>query len=207
MELYTFPPSPNHVRVMALINELGLPVDLVLLDLTKGETNTDEFKGINPNGKIPTLVDGETVVWESHAIMLYLAEKHDSKLLPKELAPKTEMNQWMCWNLAHFAPALGGVVWERVAPKMIEGYQADEHQLMICLQQMERFCPVLDQHLATRAFVTGDQPTLADLSLASMLVHKEMAQLPLDQYENLLTWYQRVAGLPYFKAALPKMPA
>lgn len=206
MKLYTFPPSPNSVKVLAVIHHLQLPVEIEMVDLTKGESNTPEFKALNPNGKIPTLVDGDFTIWESQAIMRYLAEKHKSDLIPSDLQQRAKMDQWLSWHTAHFGPAVGAVVWERVAPRFFEGYQTDEHALSKGLTNLERFAPVLDAHLAGRKFVVGDQPTLADLALASPLIHIEMAQVPVTQYKNLMEWYGRVLALPYFQAALPPAP-
>ena len=206
MKLYTFPPSPNSIKVMALIHQLGLEVEVEVLDLTKGESKTEEFQKINPNGMIPTLVDGDFILWESNAILRYLAEKHNSPLMPESLEQKAHMEMWMCWQLAHWGDAVGTVVFERVAPNFFPDHVVDEKALAKGLENIERFAKVLDAHLADRKFVLGDQVSLADLSLASLLVHKEMGQLPVDQYSHMMAWFGRVMELPYFQKALPQMP-
>lgn len=206
MKLYHFPPSPNSVKVLALINHLRLNVDIEIVDLTKGESSTPEFKAINPNGKIPTLVDDDFTIWESQAIMRYLAEKHKSDLIPSDLQERAKMDQWLSWHLAHFGPALAAITWERLAPQFFEGYQTDEHALNKGLTNLARFAPVLDEHLASREYLVGNRLTLADLALASALIHREAAQIPVTQYKNLMEWYGRVLALPYFQAALPPAP-
>ena len=200
MKLHTFLPSPNSVKVLALIHQLGLDVNLVHVDLTKQE-RVD--LSLNPNGKIPTLEDGDLTLWESHAIMLYLAERHDSDLLPKDLIQKARMNQWMCWYLAHFGPAVGAVVWERVAPNFVPDHQVDQPALDKGLAGIERFGAVLNDHLKDRKFILGDQPSLADLTMAAPIIHKDMAQLPLEGFPHLLSWFGRVMELSYFQKALP----
>ena len=141
---------------MAVVHHLGLDPELENINPTKGETQTPEFIAINPNGKIPTLQDGDFTLWESQAIMRYLAEKHESDLVPSELSQKALMDQWLCWNIAHFTPAVGGVVWERLAPQIIEGYQPDERQLAKSLENLARFAPILDKHLEDREFVLSN---------------------------------------------------
>lgn len=207
MKLHTFPPSPNSVKVMAVINQIGLDVEVNVVDLTKGESLTDEFKAINPNGKIPVLEDGELILWESQAIMLYLAEKHDSSLFPKDFLKRTEMNRWLAWNLSHFGPALGGVIWENVAPKFFEGYETNQVKLDEALENLAKYAPILDAHLKDNAFVIGDEPSVADISMMAPMIHKEMANLPIEQYSNIMSWHNRILALPYFQAALPKQPA
>jgi glutathione S-transferase len=203
MKLHTFLPSPNSVKVLALIHQLGLDVEFVHIDLTKGE-RVD--LSINPNGKIPTLEDGEQTLWESQAIMQYLAEKHDSGLLPKDLVQRAKMNQWMSWNLAHFGAAIAGVIWEKVAPKMMPGYEADQHNLDKSMTELARYGKVLDDHMKDRKFVLGDEPSLADISMAAPLIHLQMAELELNDFPHVMSWFGRVMELPYFQKALPPAP-
>ena len=204
MKLHTFLPSPNSVKVMAVIHQLELDVELVHIDLTKQE-RVDH--ALNPNGMIPTLQDGDVTLWESQAIMLHLAKKHNSDLLPADPKQRAHMDQWMFWFLAHFGPAVGGVVWERVAPRIFPDYEADQHNLTKSLANLERYGKVLNDHLRDRKFILGDQPSLADVSIAAPLTHKDMAQLPLDDYPHLLAWFGRMMELSYFKKALPPAPA
>ena len=206
MKLYTFPPSPNSLKVMAVIHQLEIDVEIVVVDLTKGESKTPEFMVINPNGKIPTLQDGELVIWESQAIMLYLAEKFDSPLIPKDVGKRAEMHQWLSWHIAHFGDAVSGVAWERLAPHFFEGYQADQVALEKSLENLAVYAPILDQRIAKQDFVLGEKPSLADIALAAPLIHKNMAELPLEDYPNILAWYDRVASLPYFASAIPQPP-
>ncbi len=207
MKLHTFPMSPNSIKVMAVIHQLGLDVEVNVVDLTKGETMTEEFRALNPNQKIPVLEDEDFIVWESQTIMKYLAEKHMSSLIPKLFTERITMDMWLNWNLAHFSPAVGGVVWERVAPSFVEGYKTDEAALAKSMADLQRYAPILDAHLSGKEFVVGSAPTLADVALASSLVHMEMAQLPMEPYTNLMAWYQRVAALDYFKKAVPAAPS
>lgn len=208
MKLYTFPPSPNAVKVVAVMNYLGLtPDETVIVDLTKGENRSPDFLSLNPNGMIPVLEDGDLVLSESNAIILYLAEKHKSTLLPEGLTERSRVHEWLSWQLAHFGPAVGGVVLNRVGPKFIPGMVADEHHLQTSLERVARFAPVLDNHLRGRTYLVGDQPTLADIAVASMLIHAEMGEVPLEPFHNIDAWYKRVVAHDWFSKARGNMPA
>ena len=99
MKLYTFPPSPNSRKIMAVAHYLGIELDVHFVDLTKGDQMKPEFLALNPNHKIPTLQDGDFVLWESNAIMQYLAaSQSDRSLWPREPRPQAEVNspQYYC---------------------------------------------------------------------------------------------------------------
>ena len=90
---------------------------------------------------------------------------------------------------------------------MMPGYEADQHNLDKSLNELARYGAVLNEHLKSRKFVIGDEPSLADLTMAAPLIHAGMAQLPLDEYPHILSWFGRVSALPYFQKALPPAPA
>ena len=108
MQLYVFPPSPNSLRCQVVANQLGIELELIPLDLAGGAQTSDEFIALNPNHKIPTLVDGDFVLWESTAIMIYLCHKNPgSGLIPEDIRERSQAVQWMSWNTAHWGPACG----------------------------------------------------------------------------------------------------
>ena len=117
MKLYDAQVNVNSRKIFAVARELDLPIELMRLDMMAGEHKRPEFLKLNPNGKVPTLVDGSFAVWESNAIMLYLVQKHGkSKLLPTELKARAEVDQWLFWQTAHLQAAYHwinvGVDWE-----------------------------------------------------------------------------------------------
>lgn len=207
LTLHHFPPSPNAVKVAAVLHHLGASFQEKIVDITKGGGQDPAFRKINPNGMIPALTDDDFAIWESNAIILYLAEKHSSPLIPSDPRKRAEMHQWMCWQLAHWSPAVGPLQFERLAPHFIPGYKTDEDTVNKALEKLERFGPVLDAHLSGRQYILGPDLSLADFALASQLVHWRVARIPLEKYPNLLSWYGRIEKLESFQKAAPKMQA
>src|ERR1700759_1068504 len=100
IELYVFPPSPRAFKVMAIANHLGINTNLRFLDLLKGEQKTPEYATLNPNMRMPTLKDGDYVLWESEAIAQYLASrKPDSGLFPSDERARLDVIRWQFWDL------------------------------------------------------------------------------------------------------------
>src|SRR5262245_38420699 len=112
MRLYDFPFSPNCRKVRAVAYELGVALELVPVDLLKGESRTPAFLAKNPNGRVPVLEDGDLTLWESTAIMRYLAS--GTSLVPTARRAAAEMDRWIAWQLAHLGPAMSKVAFERV---------------------------------------------------------------------------------------------
>ena len=120
MQLYYFPPSPNSLRCQAVANQLGIKLELIQVDLHSGAQMSDDFIALNPNHKIPTLVDGDFVLWESGAIMSYLAEAQpDNNLIPDNLQDRARMAQWSYWNYAHWGAVCGIFIFENLVKKVM----------------------------------------------------------------------------------------
>src|SRR5258708_8577644 len=105
IELYVFPPSPRAFKVMAVAEHLGLDVTIRMIDLLKGEQKTPQYAALNPNMRMPTLKDGDYVLWESEAILQYLASKKpDSGLLPRDERCRLDVTRWQFSDLHHWDP-------------------------------------------------------------------------------------------------------
>src|SRR5215203_3996691 len=103
MKLYGFPASPNTWKVRAVAAHLGLPVQDVLVDLSKGGQRAPEYLALNPTGRTPTLVDGDFVLWESTAIMQYLASQKPNALWPDDVRTQADIMRWQSWYLQHWS--------------------------------------------------------------------------------------------------------
>ena len=115
MKLYSSPGSPNALRTRAVIAELGLPVEIVNVDIAKGANRTPDYLALNPNGKVPTFVDGDLVIWESRAINAYLANlKPDADLYPADPKLRAIVVQWSNWQAIHLGPSMQKIDFERV---------------------------------------------------------------------------------------------
>ena len=203
MKLYTFPVSQNSLRVVAVANQAHIDLEIVPVDLTKGEQMKPEFLALNPNHKIPTLVDGDFVLWESTAIMFYLAElKPRSKLIPKDRHERTHMYKWITWNLSELSPACVILQFERFVKKLLNLGDPDPNAVAKGEENFHRFAKVLNAHLAGREWLVGDGITLADHHIASSLVHAEASSMPLAGYDHIRSWLARVYGTKAWKKAL-----
>ena len=114
IELYVFPPSPRAFKVMAVATYLGIEPTLHTLDLIKGDQKSPEYAALNPNMRMPTLKDGDYVLWESNAIMQYLASKRpESGLLPSDEKGRLDVTRWQFWDLAHWDPTCAVFLFEK----------------------------------------------------------------------------------------------
>ncbi len=197
MRLYYHPFSSNSRRVLLTAHHLRLNLELVAVDLLGGEHKTPEYLRLNPNGKVPVLVDGEFPLWESHAIMQYLAEKSgEQDIYPQELSARADVNRWLFWSAYHFAPAAGLIIRERVSKRLVAGLGApDPAEIARGEALFPQVAIVLDRHLAGKHWIAQDRLTLADFALAAPLMHTLAAQLPIREFENLQAWFARVQSL------------
>lgn len=200
MKLYHFPISPNSRRVWAVINHLDLECELIPLDLAKGEQMSPEFIAINPNHQIPTLVDGDFILWESNAIMTYLCDKTPwQDLLPTETQARADVLRWLFWNASNWNSACGAFVFERLVKPLLKLGDADPAKLADGEARFHRFAAVLNDHLAEREWLSGGKLTLADYSVGAMLSLAEPAGMPWGEYANIKRWWASVEALEAWK--------
>lgn len=208
MKLYHSPLSSNARRVVMTALELGRDdVELVPVDLAQGAQRQPEFLRLNPNGKVPVLVDDDFVLWESNAIVQYLADKTPNQTLyPTELRARADVNRWLAWCAAQLSPAVATLNWEHFIKPMM-GLGAPEPALV---QQGEAgvkaSVAVLDAHLKERSYLVGDALTLADLSLAPVFMYEKLAQLPLGEAKHLRAWLARIEARDSWKKTAIQLP-
>lgn len=196
MRLYYSPLSSNARRVAIAIHMLGAEVDLVDIDLAS-ETDRRRLLEVNPNGMVPVLEDHGFLLWESCAIMQYLAEKTPGHALyPQEAQARADVNRWLFWACQHFSPSIAVLTWERIWKGYVTGQPADPREEARGNAALDQFAAVLDQHLAGRQWVVGEALTLADIALAAPLMYIGKASLPVAARANLMAWFERVRQLP-----------
>ena len=196
MRLYYHPLSSNSRRVLLTAYHLGLNLELVVADLSRGEHKTPEYLRLNPNGRIPTLVDGEFHLWESHAIMQYLADKSpEQDIYPQDVSARADVNRWLFWSANHFAPACAVIIRERVSKRILGSGAPDPLEIARGEALLPATARVLDRHLTGKQWIAQDRLTLADFAIASPLMHTSAAQLPVAEFENLQAWFARVQSL------------
>lgn len=206
MKLYYHPNSPNCMDVMATAHQLGIPLELELVELTKGAQKNPAYLRINPNGRVPTLVDGDFILFESNAIMQYLASKKPGNpLWPRDDKIRADIARWQFWQASQWGRAAGMLVWENMVKKFLNLGAPDPAKVKEGGELFHASAAVLDGHLSGRQYLVGSEPTLADFSVAATLVYAQPGRLPLEKYGNIRAWYERVAAHDAWKKALPKM--
>jgi len=200
MRLYHHPFSFNSRRPVMTALQLGIDLELDLIDLSKGAQRVPGFLEKNPNGKVPVLDDDGFLLWESHAIMQYLANKAPEQgLYPRELRARADVNRWLFWSAQHFSNAVSILGWERVVKPMLGRGEPDPAMEQRGEEQVTELARVLDGHLAGKEWIVGNRLTLADLAIASPLMFRGPARLPLDAFEHLNRWSERVQSLECWK--------
>jgi glutathione S-transferase len=204
MKLYEHPFSSAAFKVRALIHELGLPVTLVTVDMSKGEHKTPEFLAKNPNGKVPTLEDDGFILWESNAILCYLAaKKPESGLLPGDARGMAVVQQWLQWHATTFSSSTGEVMGETVYAKFF-GRSKDEAKYAAGMEKVRRDLGVLEKALADKEFVCG-KLTIADFSLVSALLLRTPMGVDLEAFPNVKAWVLRMESRESVRKSLPPM--
>src|SRR2546427_5910162 len=160
MKLYGFPPSPNTWKVRAVAAQLGIPLELEFVDLTK--PRTPDYLALNPTGRTPTLVDGDFVLWESNAIMQYLASRAPNPLWPNDARVRADIMRWQSWQLQHWSKeACEPLIFQRLVKKILDLGPPDAAVVEKGTEAFNREANVLDSHLAKQLYLVGTAVTLA----------------------------------------------
>lgn len=182
--LYTAP-TPNGYKVSVALEEMGLDYDVTIVDLVVGEQKTPEFLALNPNGKIPVLIDreaGDFAIMESGAILLWLADKH-RLLIPAEPLARSRVVQWLMFQMGGLGPMMGQAnVFHRYFPERIEKVVARYQN------ESRRLLGVLDQQLAQHRFVAGDDFTIADIANWTWARGHEWGGVEIGELPHLTRW-------------------
>jgi glutathione S-transferase len=201
MKLYFHPLSSNARRVRLVAHHLGLQLEEELVDLAKGAQKKPEYLALNPNGKVPTLVDGDLKLWESYAIMIYLCEKSGRReLYPDELAARTEINRWLFWAANELGPQIARLNFENMLKPMLNLGVPDPARVQEYESAFKSTAAVLDAQLGQREYVAGPRLSLADLGLVASFASRVPAKLPVSGYPNILKWLAKIEALPAYQA-------
>jgi glutathione S-transferase len=203
MRLFHNAVSSNARRVTLAAIHMGTPLDTTEVNLMD-PADRRRLEELNPNSKLPVLQDGDFVLWESCAIMQYLADRtFGQTLYPDNVVQRADINRWMFWACQHFSPALGIIVWENIWKGVTGNGGPDAAAIARAAVDVKKFATVLDKQLAGRQWVLGDSLTLADFALAAPLMYTDQARLPVTEYANLQAWYARVQELDAWKQTQP----
>lgn len=205
MKLYYWD-TLNPRKACAVAAYLKSPVEFVPVDLGKGEHKTPAFLAINPNGLVPVLQDEDKTLWESTAIMCYLADKAASDLWPQD-ERQIDVIRWLSWDAFEFAPHAGTLYFEHVIKSRYALGAPDAAALERATDQFKRFARILDDHLTDRKYLVGDALTVADFAVAITLPYADQAAIPLEDFKAIRRWHDRLNALEAWRDPFPARAA
>ncbi len=207
IKLHVFPPSPRAFKVLAVASYLRLDYEVCLVDFARGTQKTPEFTALNPNQRMPVLEEDGFVLWESNAITQYLAAKRpESGLLPSDPVQRVLVNQWQCWDLAHWDPACVMLIFENVVKQLFGIGAPDAVKVAEGEERFHKVAAVLDGQLQRNRFIVGESPTVADFSIGAALNLTNAARLPVQGYENVVRWHKTLTDLPGWRKSAVSPP-
>jgi len=190
VRLYTFTITPNNRKVEAFVKHFDLDVDIHHVSFKDEEQKKPAYLAINPMGKVPALVDGDFGLWESNAILTYLATKFpETNTLPADARGRADVDRWLHWQSCHLMPAMGALK------------TADEKDL----SSVTPLLKILDQQLQGKEYILGSL-TVADFAIAAYLMTKLGRQLDYSATPNLAAWRERMSRLKGFVETQMKAP-
>src|SRR5580698_6346511 len=193
LKLHGFPMSPNTRRALFALEEHGLPYEVVTVNLMQGEQKAPAYLALNPTGRVPTLVDGDFVLWESNAILEYLARAHPEKKLGGASPRDTgEIARWMYMNAAHLSPNIARIFAHTIRlpedqrlPRIVEEARAE----------VDRCLKAIEAQLAGREHLL-DRFSLAEIAIAPTLSAAPMLGIDLARFPSVDGWVKRIGARP-----------
>jgi len=195
IELYTWG-TPNGRKVSVMLEECGLPYNVHRIDIGKGDQFAPEYLEINPNGKIPSIVDPDgpdgkpIAMMESGAILVYLAGK-TGRFLPASARGKYVALQWLMFQMGHVGPMYGQVHHFLRAAKVEVPYAIERY-----VKEKDRLYGVLDRRLGAARFLAGDEYTIADIATYPWVARHEWHKTDLATFPNVKRWFDAIAARP-----------
>ncbi|MEM6400417.1 MAG: glutathione binding-like protein [Cyanobacteria bacterium P01_D01_bin.116] len=190
IDLYTFT-TPNGRKASVMLEEVEIPYNVHKIDISKDEQFTPEYVAINPNSKIPAIIDQDTdtTVFESGAILMYLADK-TGKFLPTEQKARYQVVEWLMFQMGSVGPMFGQFNhFNRYAPEKIS-YAIERYK-----KETLRLYGVLDKQLADKNYICGDY-SIADIATFPWVTIYELQGMTLDNHPNLKRWHDTVSNRP-----------
>jgi glutathione S-transferase len=189
--------SINVQKVMWTVGELGLAHERIDAGGAFGGLDTPEYGALNPNRRVPTIDDDGTVLWESNACVRYLAARYGAgRLWPEDVKRRGRSDMWMDWQQTTLLPDMSVVFWGLIrTPEE----QRDQAAIKAAAERLGATWRVLDQHLATRRFVTGDSLTMGDIPVGASCYRYYGLPIARPQLPNVEEWYERLTERPAFR--------
>jgi len=191
-----FSAPSNKVRLVA--SALNLEYEYKQLDLTKGEHKTEIYKEINPLGKVPAIEDDGFTLYESDAIIRYLANKQNSPLYPKEAQSRAKIDQWIDFSYNNVLLSVGKILFNTAfAPSM--GVEPNLNSIKDGKKDLVKYLPFLEKQLQTTNYICGDSMTLADIAMIASLEPVEFIKYDIGDYKNIIKWRQHIMTQDFYQ--------
>jgi glutathione S-transferase len=188
MRIYADPITVNCRKVLAGLELIGAPYELVHVDYFKGEHKAEPYVSLNPNASVPALVDDDFELWESNAMLQYAADKLGNEAVyPRDLRTRADINRWLQWEGSHWFPSCYVFLVENCVKPLL-GSSPDPAVLDAQASQFHKLAGILDRRLSSRRWVAGDGPTIADIVLAAPMHLHGWQKLPLADHPNMKRW-------------------
>jgi len=201
MDLYYFE-TMNPRKVCVTAKYLNLPMNYHRIDFQ--DLTSPEYLARNPNGKVPVLIDGDRTLWESAAIMVYLANKAGSALWPAaDPSAQVEQLRWISWDLCHWARPLGAYYFEYIIKPSLLHVEPDPKALNAVTPRLHVAAKILDTQLAQRAYVAGSSLTIADFCLGVLLPYAQDSHMPIEGYPHIQRWHAKLMQLEAWRNPWP----
>jgi glutathione S-transferase len=198
MKLYSSKVSANSRRVRLSAAVLNIPLEVIEVDLASRDRG--DLPRLNPNNKVPVLVDGDLTLWESNAIDIYLCERTPGQtLLPADVREKAEVNRWLFWITTHMQVAVSGLNFERLVKGLMGLGGPDANAIAHHERLFNQFAKVADDHLAVHPWLANDRLSLADLSIAATM-NAPAAKVPVEPYQHFRALLARIHDRPEWVA-------
>ena len=195
MKLYYDPVTVNCRKVLAGAELVGAKYDTVKVDYFAGGHKAPEYLAVNPNASIPALVDGDFTLWESNAILQYMADKQGAEAAyPKDMRTRADIARWHLWEANQWFPSCYTYLVENVV-KPILGAAPDAAVLEAQEPNFHKLAAILEARLAKQPWVAGQNVTIADVAVAAPMHLHRWQKLPLANYPNIRAWMARVAAV------------
>jgi len=205
MKLHYFE-TINGRKACVAAKHLNAPVEFVRVNLGKNEQAAPAYLALNPNGKVPVLETETGSIWESNAIMAYLARHAGSDLLPTD-DRITEVIRWLAWSSEHLNRYASRVYFENLVKPHFNIGPADAAMVEEANGYIRKYGAILNDHLKGRRYVVGDTLTIADFAVGAALPYATAAKIPLDGFSEIARWGDRLNELPAWRDPFPATKA
>ena len=199
IKLFNFPISQHSRRVVSLLEQAGIEYEPILIHLGEDAHLTPDFLRQNPNHQVPSMIDGDLVIHESNAILRYICRKHGlDSWYPTDPVLCAQVDQWLDWIQCRQSPAIVNIVFNQV----FLGENGDKDAIARGHEQLSELNPILETALIGREYLVGQEPTIADLAMASNIFHLGFADAQPDT-PNINRWFGNISKLEGYIRSLP----